>query len=309
MLVIIILGVYYPATSQYNIPIMVMEKMLHSLKNLTETYENIPLYVKLSILDEVCLGLRYLHGKNPPIVHRDLTPNNILLSSRLEAKITDLGVSKVIRMGNAQTMTRAPGTIDFMPPEALVDRPVYNLPIDVFSYGGVVLYTITQVWPQPSSWVQFDPNTGKREVLSEVQRRQYYLDMIPEDTAELTPLVTACMADYPGNRPSVTQVSNMIKGIKNLCSQKDDRDGINPIIWWAEVFREQKEYQPRQQLQQQLQQQEQQQQQNQQQLQQHQNYQQQHQNYQQQQQQIQQQLKQQQKQSQTLHEVNTIAEL
>ena len=304
MLVILILGVYYPATSQYNVPIMVMEKMQHSLKNLMERYENIPLYVKLCILDEVCLGLRYLHGKNPPIVHRDLTPNNILLSSHLEAKITDLGVSKVIRMGTAQTMTRAPGTIDFMPPEALVDRPAYSLPIDVFSYGGVVLYTITQVWPQPSSWVQFDPKTGKREVLSEVQRRQCYVDMIPEGTAKLTPLITACMDDNPGNRPSVTEVSNMIKAVKNLCSQKNDHDVMNPIIWWAAVFRKKQQYQPRQQLPQQSQQQEQQRQhQKQLQQQQHHNYQQQqkqqlrqHQNYQQQQQQ-----------NQALHKVNTIA--
>ena len=181
--------------------------MQHSLRSFVETYENIriPLHVKLCILDEVCLGLRYLHGKNPPIVHRDLTPNNILLSSHLEAKITDLGLSKVIQLGNTQTMTRAPGTSDFMPPEALVDRPVYSLPLDVFSYGGVILCTITQKWPHPTSWVQFDPNTGKREYLSEIQRRQQYLDMVPEDPADLKLLITACMDDNPNNRPYVTQ--------------------------------------------------------------------------------------------------------
>ena len=91
------LGVYYPAMDQYRLPVMVMEKMQHSLRGLVENYDNIPLNVKLSILDEVCLGLRYLHSRNPPIVHRDLTPNNILLSYRLEAKITDLGVAKVMR--------------------------------------------------------------------------------------------------------------------------------------------------------------------------------------------------------------------
>ena len=72
-------GVYYPARDQYRLPVMVMEKMQHSLRDLVENYSNIPLNVKLSILDEVCLGLRYLHSRNPPIVHRDLTPNNILL--------------------------------------------------------------------------------------------------------------------------------------------------------------------------------------------------------------------------------------
>ena len=112
-------GVYYPARDQYRLPVMVMEKMQHSLRGLVENYNNIPLNAKLSILDEVCLGLRYLHSKNPPIVHRDLTPNNILLGRCLEAKITDLGVAKVMQTDSEMTMTKVPGTPDFMPPEAL----------------------------------------------------------------------------------------------------------------------------------------------------------------------------------------------
>ena len=195
-----------------------MEKMQHSLRSLVEAHENIPLYVKLCILDEVCLGLRYLHGKNPPTVHCDLTPNNILLSSHLEAKITDLGVSKVMQMNNTRTMTKTPGTPDFMFPEALADRPVYGLPLDIFSYGGVTLYITTQTWPHPASWIRFDPNTGRREVLSEVQRRQCYLNMIPEDTTDLKLLVIACMDDNPNNCPSVAQISTTIKRLKNLWS-------------------------------------------------------------------------------------------
>ena len=99
------LGVYYPAMDQYRLPVMVMEKMQHSLRSPVENYDNIPLNVKLSILDDVCLGLRYLHSRNPSIVRRDLTPNNILLSCRLEAKITDLGVAKVtVRSDNQKMM-------------------------------------------------------------------------------------------------------------------------------------------------------------------------------------------------------------
>ena len=124
---------------RYRLPVMVMEKMQYSLRGLVEKYDNIPLNVKLSILDDVCLGLRYLHSRSPPIVHRDLTPNNILLGGHLEAKITDLGVAKVIKSENNKTMTKLPGTPDFMPPEALRKKPVYGPSLDVFSYGGVIL--------------------------------------------------------------------------------------------------------------------------------------------------------------------------
>ena len=229
------LGVYYPAMDQYRLPVMVMEKMQHSLRQLVENYNNIPLNVKLSILDEVCLGLRYLHSRNPPIVHRDLTPNNILLSYRLEAKITDLGVAKVVRSDNQKTMTKLPGTPDFMPPEALSIRPVYGPSLDVFSYGGVILNVITHLWPQPTDRNQFNPDTDIWEVVSEVKRRQQYLDKMTGGVANLKSLVMSCLNDNPKKRPSLTQVSMTIKTAKDECSQKSSHDGMSPIVWWGEV--------------------------------------------------------------------------
>ena len=233
------LGVYYPAMDQYRLPVMVMEKMQHSLRSLVEKYDNIPLNVKLSILDEVCLGLRYLHSRNPPIVHRDLTPNNILLSYRLEAKITDLGVAKVMKTDKQKTMTKVPGTPDFMPPEALSVRPVYGPSLDVFSFGGVILNVITQLWPEPTDRNYLNPDTNAWEVVPEVKRRQEYLDKITGDSADLKPLLTSCLDDNPSNRPPVAQVSMTIKRVKDVCSQKSGRDGMSPIVWWANVSDEQ----------------------------------------------------------------------
>ena len=226
------LGVYYPSMDQYRLPVMVMEKMQHSLRGLVEKYDNIPLNVKLSILDEVCLGLRYLHSRNPPIVHGDLTPNNILLSYRLEAKITNVGVAKVIQTTNT---TKAPGSTDFMSPESLADRPVYGVPLDVFSYGGVILYMVTQLWPQPLPWTQIDPDTDKRVCLSEIQRRQCHLDKMTGGAADLKPLVISCLDDNPKRRPTIAQVSVSIKKVKDVWSQKSSGDRMSPMVWWAEV--------------------------------------------------------------------------
>ena len=200
-MIVTLLGVYYPAMDQYGLPVMVMEKMQNNLRGLVENHDNIPLNVKLSILDEVCLGLRYLHSRNPPIVHRDLTPNNILLGGCLEAKITDLGVAKVVRSDNQKTMTKLPGTSDFMPPEALSTRPVYGPSLDIFSYGGVILNVTTQLWPQPSDRTQFNRDTDIWEVVSEVKRRQQYLDRMTGGAADLKPLVMSCLNDNPKKRP------------------------------------------------------------------------------------------------------------
>jgi len=230
-----LLGLYYRALDQSGLPVMVMEKMNCSLRQLVERYNSIPLNVKVSILDEVCLGLRYLHTRNPPIFHRDLTPNNILIGSRLEAKITDLGVAVITYSSVSRTMTKAPGTTDFMPPESLSDKPVYGLPLDIFSFGGVVLYTVTQQWPQPRSWVQFDSESGQSVYLSEVKRRQCYLDMMTGRAADLKPLVTSCLTDNPKNRPVVEEVSAAIKKVKESCGRQNDRDGMSCVAWWAEV--------------------------------------------------------------------------
>ena len=236
------LGVYYPAMDQYRLPVMVMEKMQQSLRALVEKYDNIPLNVKLSILYEVCLGLRYLHSRNPPIVHRDLTPTNILLNYRLEAKITDLGVAKVVRSDNKKTMTKLPGTPDFMPPEALSKRPVYGPALDVFSYGGVILNVTTQLWPEPTDPAEFNPDTGRRELLSEVKRRQEYLDKMTGGAADLKLLVISCLDDNPKNRPPVARVSMTIKSIKDVCSLQSNRDGMSPMAWWTEMSTEQQSH-------------------------------------------------------------------
>ncbi|XP_065916810.1 serine/threonine-protein kinase WNK-like isoform X2 [Dysidea avara] len=231
----IYIGVYYPTREQYRLPVMVMEKMQHSLRGLVENYINIPLNVKLSILDEVCLGLRYLHSRNPPIVHRDLTPNNILLGSRLEAKITDLGVAKVMQTDSNMTMTKIPGTPDFMPPESITQKPVYGPALDVFSFGGVALNVITQQWPTPTDREQFNSVTDRWEVVSEVTRRQGYLNMFAGGATDLVPLVTSCLSDNSQRRPSVMQVSMEINRVKDVCSHQTGHDGMSPIVWWAEV--------------------------------------------------------------------------
>lgn len=212
-----------------------MEKMQCSLRHLVETYTNIPLYVKLSILYDVCLGLRYLHGREPPILHRDLTPNNILLGGQLEAKITDLGVSKVMNSGSNNSITKCPGTSDFMPPEALSKQSTYDTSLDIFSYGGVILNVITQQWPEPSDQVQFNTQTDKWEMVSEAKRRNKYLNMFTGTAVELKALAISCLNDNPAKRPSVAQVSVKIKTVKELCSRYTGHDGLSPVVWWADV--------------------------------------------------------------------------
>ena len=116
------MGVYYakPSDPRSDPPIMVMELMDTSLTSFIEKNQSkIAMETKLSILHDVSLGLSYLHTRRPAVIHRDLSSNNVLLTSHLVAKISDLGTAKMIRADSKQTksrLTTAPGTLHFMPP-------------------------------------------------------------------------------------------------------------------------------------------------------------------------------------------------
>ena len=119
------IGVCFP--NHQLLPVMLMELMDKSLRAYLEApHTRVTLATKSSILIDVAEGLGYLHHRDPPVIHRDLTPNNVLLKfpcnkeSAPVAKISDLGVAKAIETNKKikQRLTRLPGTPGFMPPEA-----------------------------------------------------------------------------------------------------------------------------------------------------------------------------------------------
>ena len=211
------IGVYYAEPS--DLPIMVMELMDIGLSSFIEKNKsNICIKTKLSILHDVSLGLSCLHGRRPAVIHRDLSSNNVLLTSHLVAKISDLGMAKIIRTdskGTKSRLTTAPGTLHFMPPEALYEEdPVYGTPVDVFSFAGITLHLLSEEWPTPSFEKKRDPKTKKFIALSEAQRRQRYLDKIPKETTVLKEMIIQCLDDDPDERPPINKVSETIDSLK-----------------------------------------------------------------------------------------------
>ena len=235
--IVTLIGVYFSDEGNAtDIPIMVMEKMDCSLRSLIERDESIELNLrlKISILYDISVGLWHLHNQNPPIIHRDLTPNNVLLRKAnqcYEAKISDLGVSKVIEnTDSGRTMTKAPGTQDFMPPETLDDNPKYNTAVDIFSYAGIILYTIVQEWPSPTAREKNNPNTGKRELVCEVERRQRYLDKMKGFEKDLKPLAILCLDDYPKQRPIISEISTTVEKVMKDAGINDGFDSLQPTL-------------------------------------------------------------------------------
>lgn len=129
-------------------PVIVMELMNTNLHDFLEHSHNLPLAMKQSILSDVANGLCFLHSQTPQIVHRDLTAANVLLqytpSLELIAKVSDFGNSRLLPKCNVDKLTRNPGTLVYMPPEA---NDNYGVELDIFSFGQLTLFVLTQVCP------------------------------------------------------------------------------------------------------------------------------------------------------------------
>ena len=209
--------IYHPPQQLF--PVMIMELMDESLTTYAEN-PSISFKRRTSVLHDVAEGLNYLHSRSPPVIHRDLSPNNVLLKHLPLlplAKIADLGVAKIANVDDKASknyQTKVPGTVDFMPLEAFGDKPKYGTSLDVFSYGGIMLYTVNGKWPKPSVLVDFDPMTRQARAFTEVERRQEHLDKLRGEAEVLRPLVEACLDNDPVKRPSIAELSEKIKPLK-----------------------------------------------------------------------------------------------
>ena len=211
------IGIYHPP--QQSFPVLIMELMDESLTAYA-VKPNISFKIRMSILCDVAEGLSYLHSRNPLVIHRDLSPNNVLLKHlplNPVLKIADLGVAKILNVDeqNAKKyQTKVPGTMHFMPPEAFTDKPQYGTTLDVFSYGGIMLHTVNGEWPTPTDLTKYDTVTRVPKAFTEVQRRREHLNKMRGEAEVLRPLVEACLDNDPVKRPSIVELSEKIKPLK-----------------------------------------------------------------------------------------------
>ena len=123
--------------------VLLMEKLTCDLHSLLEDkqYNFIPLSLRVAFLADIARGLSYLHNYPPhSIVHRDLSARNVLLSSSLIAKISDLGNCLIVTPEKASTLSCTRGAPVYMPQDS---TPQPSL--DIFSFGHLSLFAAIQV--------------------------------------------------------------------------------------------------------------------------------------------------------------------
>jgi len=108
----------------------------------------LPVDSVVAIQKQICAGLSTAHGQDPPIVHRDIKPQNMLVAKSqggIEIKIADFGLARNI--DPKLRMASAAGTLLYMPPEGFLH---YETPAsDVYSAGIIFYEMLTGTFPFP----------------------------------------------------------------------------------------------------------------------------------------------------------------
>ncbi|XP_011024490.1 PREDICTED: leucine-rich repeat receptor-like protein kinase PXL2 [Populus euphratica] len=165
----------------------------------------------------VAQGLAYLHHDcRPPVIHRDIKSNNILLDTDLEARIADFGLARMMIRKN-ETVSMVAGSYGYIAPEYGYTLKVDER-IDIYSYGVVLLELLTGKRP-------LDPEFGESVDIVEWIRRKIRdnrsleeaLDQnvgnckhVQEEMLLVLRIALLCTAKLPKDRPSMRDVITML---------------------------------------------------------------------------------------------------
>uniref|UniRef100_A0AAY5ENI5 Protein kinase domain-containing protein n=1 Tax=Electrophorus electricus TaxID=8005 RepID=A0AAY5ENI5_ELEEL len=151
-----------------------------------------------NVFIQICLALRYLH-KEKRIVHRDLTPGNIMLGERDKVTITDFGLAK--QKEESSKLMSVVGTILYSCPEIVKSEP-YGEKADVWAMG-CVLYQMVALRPPFYS-------TNMLSLATKIVEAEF--EPVEDDTfsERVTDMIKWCLTPNADLRPDVVQVSSRI---------------------------------------------------------------------------------------------------
>ena len=175
------------------------------------------------LLRDASSALAYLHAMNPPVLHQDIKPANILLNDNGDYMLTDFGVSTQVkqslsRVSHQDMALLSAGTISYMAPERFSRN---NLPVmanDIYSLGSTIYELISGMLP-------FGNDGGL------LQRKGAEVPELPGDYSPLLKkTLDDCLQEEPWKRPTAEQLEEIAtRAIRHPEQRQAVPDKVNTI--------------------------------------------------------------------------------
>lgn len=201
-------GAYLQGSAAFLVMELVGRGALFDL--LVNNKANLPWPLRWSFARDVALSVFYLHSRNPPIVHRDLKSDNLLVTAGWRLKLTDFGLS-------LPTEPAPPaggcGTVRWVAPE-IAREEAYTTAADVYSVGIIF-------WEIASREVPWGNDLSDQIVASVIQGKR---PRITEDTPRaFANLIRSCWEQDPKRRPTISEVARQVE-------QQDIPDDLSALM-------------------------------------------------------------------------------
>jgi len=159
---------------------------------------------KVSMALDIARALAFLHGFQPPIIHRDIKTLNILVDKHFNCKISDFGLAL-----SAYEATQKCGTYQFMAPELFSGTTKYSEKVDVYAFGILLWELVTRELPYAGMLGEQVPLAVERG----------HRPSIPDDCPTfLSGLMRQCWNGEPKARPSMLEVVSTLQQVNSRMS-------------------------------------------------------------------------------------------
>lgn len=181
---------------------------------------------KKRIINQFLDAIKYLHKKG--IAHGDIKPENILLDSDFNAKLTDFGYSKTKKVAGDESKN---GSLYYAAPELFFRGNFDPLKTDIWSIG-ITLYCLSEN--------NFPYECGDQEfIISQITSQIIYLS--PDIPSSLRKVVKRCTAFKPEKRPTIDELMdddyfNLCENIEDCFSNDDDADFFSSDDFYSLFF-------------------------------------------------------------------------
>jgi len=144
-------------------------------------------------------ALQYLHAQDPPIIHGDLKPSNLMIVQvfwKPRVKLIDFGLSRLITPNAWTNASSVGGTREWIPPEQIMDsrvQPTHQL--DIFAFGSLAYFMEHGVPPMKGMSCDSEVLQDSRATLAWPSSARSFL------TGRARDAVHACLHVSPGMRP------------------------------------------------------------------------------------------------------------